>query len=231
MNYRLKYVAQSISINYPLKIMRLKTLTLGPVQTNTYILADENSKEAVVIDPAWDGAKIAKVALKEGWRIKEIWLTHAHFDHIGGIAELVAALPEIPPVYLHPDDYDLWKEGGGAKRFGFSVNPGPEPQALSHGQILQVGRFKFETRHTPGHRPGHSVFYCADEKTAFTGDLIFYRSVGRTDLPGGNWVVLEKSIREQIYTLPDDVGIFPGHGDATSVGDEKQGNPFVKAAE
>ena len=208
--------------------MKLKTLTLGPVQTNTYILADEDCKEAVVIDPAWNGAKIAEVALEEGWQIKEIWLTHAHFDHIGGIADLVAVLPETPPVYLHPDDYDLWKDGGGASLFGFKVDSGPEPEALSHGQILEVGNLKFETRHTPGHRPGHSVFYCAEEKIAFTGDLIFYRSVGRTDLPGGNWASLEKSIREQIYTLPDDVEIFSGHGEKTSVGDEKQGNHFVK---
>ncbi len=210
-------------------MIKIKTLTLGPVQTNTYILADTESNEAVVIDPAWEGAKIAKVALAEGWQIKEIWLTHAHFDHIGGIAELVAALPEIPPVYLHPDDYDLWKDGGGAKRFGFSIDPGPEPASLVHGQILDVGNFSFEVRHTPGHRPGHCVFFCAEENIAFVGDLIFYRSVGRTDLPGGNWAALEKSIREQIYTLPDETRIFSGHGEETSVGDEKRSNQFVKA--
>ena len=207
--------------------MKLKTIVLGPVQTNTYILADTDSNEAVVIDPAWEGAKIAKVAQAEGLQIKAIWLTHAHFDHIGGIAELVQSLPEIPPVYLHPDDYDLWKDGGGAKRFGFSIDPGPEPESLTHGQILEVGNLRFEVRHTPGHRSGHSVFYCADAGILFSGDLIFYRSVGRTDLPGGNWATLEKSIREQIYTLHDEIEIFSGHGEKTSVGDEKSGNPFV----
>ena len=207
--------------------MKLKILTLGPVQTNTYIFADTESNEAVVIDPAWEGAKIAKVALVEGWQIKEIWLTHAHFDHIGGVAELVAALPEIPPVYLHPDDYDLWKDGGGAKKYGFSFESGPEPKPLTHGQILHIGRFSFEARHTPGHCLGHSVFYCAEENIVFAGDLIFYRSVGRTDLPGGNWESLEKSIREQIYILPDEIRIFSGHGEETSVGEEKRGNPFV----
>ncbi|MBT3322553.1 MAG: MBL fold metallo-hydrolase [Anaerolineae bacterium] len=208
--------------------MKLKTLTLGPVQTNTYIFADTDSNEAVVIDPSWEGEKIARAVENEGWQIKEVWLTHAHFDHIGGIAELVSALPKTPPVYLHADDYDLWKDGGGAKSFGFSIDPGPEPESLSDGQLLSIGNYTFEVRHTPGHRPGHSVFYCAQEGILFSGDLIFYRSVGRTDLPGGDWATLEKSIREQIYTLPDETVIFSGHGDSTSVGDEKNGNHFVK---
>jgi glyoxylase-like metal-dependent hydrolase (beta-lactamase superfamily II) len=93
--------------------------------------------------------------------------------------------------------------------------------------MLKVGKFTFEARHTPGHRPGHSVFYCAEASVLFSGDLIFYRSVGRTDLPGGNWATLEKSIHEKIYSLPDETQIFSGHGDATSVGDEKRENPFV----
>ncbi|MBT3190547.1 MAG: MBL fold metallo-hydrolase [Anaerolineae bacterium] len=209
-------------------MLKIKSLTLGPVQTNTYILADTESNEAIVVDPSWDGAEIAKAAEKEGWHIKEIWLTHAHFDHIGGIAELVKSLPETPPIYLHTDDYDLWKDGGGAKRFGFSIDPGPKPEALTHGQFLRVGNFTFEARHTPGHRPGHCVFFCADTGILFSGDLIFYRSVGRTDLPGGNWATLEKSIREQIYTLPNNIRIFSGHGDETSVGDEKENNHFIK---
>ncbi len=208
--------------------MKITSLTLGPVQTNTYIVSDTKTNEAIVVDPAWDGAEIAKVALEAGWQIKEIWLTHAHFDHIGGIADLVASLPEPPTVYLHPDDYNLWKSGGGAARFGFKINPGPEPGLLMHGQILQVGNFTFEVHHTPGHRPGHCVFYCANAGILFSGDLIFYRSVGRTDLPGGNWATLEKSIREQIYTLPDETRIFSGHGEETSVGEEKRENSFVR---
>ncbi len=209
--------------------MKIITLTLGPVQTNSYIVADPETNEAVVVDPSWDGAEIAKVALDAGFTIKEIWLTHAHFDHIGGIADLVNSLPETPPVYLHADDYDLWKDGGGGARFGIQINPGPKPMSLEHGQTLKVGDFVFEVRHTPGHRPGHSVFYCAQANVLFSGDLIFYRSVGRTDLPGGNWATLEKSIHQQIYTLPDETQIFSGHGDATSVGDEKLNNHFVKA--
>ena len=209
-------------------MLKIISLTLGPVQTNTYIVADTETNEAIVIDPAWDGEKIAETALEQGWQIKEIWLTHAHFDHIGGIADLVKSLPKLPTVYLHPDDYDLWKDGGGASRFGFKIDPGPEPESLTHGQILQVGNFTFEVRHTPGHRPGHSVFYCAEAGILFSGDLIFYHSVGRTDLPGGNWAMLEKSIREQIYTLPVETRILSGHGEGTSVGEEREGNGFVR---
>jgi hydroxyacylglutathione hydrolase len=208
--------------------MKILTLTLGPVQTNTYIVADPETKEAIVIDPSWDGANIAKTAEEQGWQIKEIWLTHAHFDHIGGIADLVKALPETPPIYLHNDDYDLWKMDGGGARFGINIDPGPEPESLEHGQILKVGKFSFEARHTPGHRPGHSVFYCAEASTLFSGDLLFYRSVGRTDLPGGDWATLEESIREQVYVLPDETQVYSGHGDATTVGDEKRKNHFVQ---
>ncbi len=208
--------------------MKLKILTLGPVQTNTYILADSETKEAIVIDPAWDGEKIAQTAFAQDWQIKAIYLTHAHFDHIGGIADLANSLPKKTKVYLHPNDYNLLKAGGGAARFGFEIDPGPEPEMLKHGQTFEVGNLHFETRHTPGHRPGHCVFYCAEERTVFSGDLIFYRSVGRTDLPGGDWETLVKSIREQIYTLPDETRIFSGHGDQTNVGDEKKFNPFVK---
>ena len=209
-------------------MLKIISLTLGPVQTNTYLVADTETNEAIVIDPAWDGEKIAATVLEQGWQIKEIWLTHAHFDHIGGIADLVSALPQIPALYLHRDDHELLKAGGGGAHFGIQIAPAPEPKSLTHGQILQVGNFRFEARHTPGHRPGHSVFYCASERILFSGDLIFYRSVGRTDLPGGDWATLEKSIREQVYTLPDETRILSGHGEETSVGDEKENNHFVR---
>ena len=207
--------------------MKILALTLGPVETNCYIVADPETNEAVVIDPSWDGAVTAKTAVEQGWDVKAVWLTHAHFDHIGGVADLVKALPEPVPVYLHPDDNELYREGGNAARFGIYIEPGPVPEQLTDGQMLQVGRYTFETRHTPGHRPGHSVFYCAQTNTLLSGDLLFYRSVGRTDLPGGSWATLEHSIREQVYTLPDETQVYPGHGDVTTVGEEKHRNPFV----
>lgn len=211
-------------------MLKIISLTLGPVQTNTYLVADSETNEAIVIDPSWDGEVIAKTAAEQGWQIKEIWLTHAHFDHIGGIADLVKALTKEPPVYLHSDDYELYKSGGSAARFGIHIEPGPEPTPLAQGQILQVGSYSFEARHTPGHRPGHCIFYCAQTASLFSGDLLFYRSVGRTDLPGGNWTDLERSIREQVYTLPDETRIYSGHGESTSVGEEKVGNGFVNIA-
>ena len=203
-------------------------LLLGPVQTNTYLLADSESNEAIVVDPAWEGAKIAATARERDWRISAIWLTHAHFDHIGGVADLLDALPEPVPVYLHPAEEELWRSGGGGSLFGFRIRTAAETTPLHDRQELRVGNYAFRVMHTPGHRPGHCVFYCLAEKLLFSGDLIFHRSVGRTDLPGGDWAALEKSIRERIYTLPAETHILPGHGEGTSVGEERKGNGFVR---
>ena len=204
--------------------------TLGPAQTNAYLIADSDSGDAAVIDPAWDGKLILSEARTRGWRIAHLWYTHAHFDHIGGAAEIADALNPLPLVALHPDDHVLWRAGGGGALFGFKIDPGPEPTIdFAHGQILRLGSAQFEVRFTPGHTTGHCVLYCAEFKVCFCGDLIFAGSVGRTDLPGGNWETLEKSIREQIYTLPDETRLLSGHGPETTVGDEKRFNPFVRA--
>jgi glyoxylase-like metal-dependent hydrolase (beta-lactamase superfamily II) len=209
-------------------MLEIISFTLGPVQTNTYLVADPDTKDAAVIDPAWDGKLILSEAQRRGWRIAHLWYTHAHFDHIGGAAEIADALN--PLVALHPDDHVLWRAGGGGALFGFKIDPGPEPSIdFTQGQILRLGNTQFEVRYTPGHTPGHCVFYCAEAKVCFSGDLIFAGSVGRTDLPGGNWETLEKSIREQIYTLPDETILLSGHGPETTVRDEKQFNPFVSA--
>jgi glyoxylase-like metal-dependent hydrolase (beta-lactamase superfamily II) len=109
------------------------------------------------------------------------------------------------------------------------IDPGPEPTLeLAHGQILRVGNIEFEVRHTPGHTPGHVVFYCAKEDVLFSGDLIFQGSVGRTDLPGGDWEALTGSILEQVFTLPDETRLLSGHGGESTVGQEKHENPFVR---
>jgi hydroxyacylglutathione hydrolase len=209
-------------------MLDLITLILGPVSTNCYILADSNTKEAVVIDPAWDGQKIFVEAQKKGWRISQLWYTHAHFDHFGGAADLSKALNPAPLIALHPLDLDLWRNQGGAPNFGLQMDPGPEPTVdLAHGQILRLGKMEFEVRHTPGHTPGHVVFYCARESALFCGDLIFHNSVGRTDLPGGDWETLLGSITEQVFSLPDDTHLLSGHGEKSTVGEEKKGNPFV----
>ena len=210
----------------PLEIV---TFTLGPVQTNAYLVADSGTRDAVVIDPAWDGHLILSEAQTRGWRIAHLWYTHAHFDHIGGAGAIADALNPLPLVALHPNDHVLWRAGGGGKIFGFDIDPGPEPTIdFYQGQILKLGSVQFEVRFTPGHTTGHCVLYVASEKLCFCGDLIFNGSVGRTDLPGGNFETLERSIREQIYTLPDDTRLLSGHGPETTVGDEKRSNPFVR---
>lgn len=222
-------------------MLEIITFTLGPALTNAYLVADSETKEAAVIDPAWDGDVILAEAQKRGWRIAHLWYTHAHFDHIGGAGAIADALNPLPLVALHPADHTLWRAEGGAPLFGYRIDPGPEPSIdLKHGQILKLGNIEFEVRHTPGHTPGLCVFYVADiraersdpvgersRSVCFCGDLIFRDSVGRTDLPGGDWETLLNSIHTQIFTLPDETRLLSGHGPETTVGEEKNYNPYL----
>jgi glyoxylase-like metal-dependent hydrolase (beta-lactamase superfamily II) len=210
-------------------MLSILTLPLGPVETNAYLVADPASGEAVVIDPAWDGQRILKEARRRGWRITNLWLTHAHFDHLGGAAAVAEGVTPMPPVALHPGDYGLWRVQGGAALFGMEIEPCPEPTVdLSQFIRLHLGDAEFEVRHAPGHTPGHVVFYCAEEGVAFCGDVIFQGSIGRTDLPGGDYGTLIHSIRTQILSLPDDTRLLSGHGPETTVGVERLYNPFLR---
>lgn len=209
-------------------MMDIVKLVLGPVQTNAYIVADRKTGEAVVIDPADDGIRIIAVAKKRGWRISNIWLTHAHFDHLAGAAEVADNSSPPPPVALHPEDYPLWRMQGGAPLFGMRIDPGPEPTIdLSHGQILFLGGNQLEVRHAPGHTRGHVMFYSDADRVLFCGDVIFQGSIGRTDLPGGDYETLIASIHLQVLTLPDDTRLLSGHGPETTVGEERRFNPFL----
>lgn len=209
-----------------LEIVRFQ---LGPVVTNAYLVADTDTNEAAVIDPAWDGHIILAEAEKRGWDIKHIWATHAHFDHIGATAALVEGLDPAPEVALHPEDLGLWKGQGGAHFFGYRLDSTVEPGVLlEHGQTLQLGGHPVEVRHAPGHTRGHVMFYFPEDQILFSGDVIFQGSVGRTDLPGGDWNTLIDSIRTQVLSLPDDVRIFAGHMGETTVGREKRENPFLR---
>ena len=209
-------------------MLEIVPFVLGPVQTNAYLVADSATRDAAVIDPAWDGETILAEAVRRGWRIAHLWYTHAHFDHIGGAAAIADALNPLPLVALHPADHVLWRAEGGANSFGFHIDPGPEPTIdLFQGQALQLGEIQFEVRETPGHTPGHCVFYAHEGGICFCGDLIFSGSVGRTDLPGGDWDQLVRSIRTQIFTLPDATRLLSGHGPETTVEREKLDNPFV----
>lgn len=209
--------------------LAIVVFTQGPAATNAYLVADPSSSTAVVIDPAWDGAEIRRAADQRGWRIAQIWLTHAHFDHFGG-AGAISDAPGAPiPVALHPDDHSLWRLGGGASAFGISgFDPGPEPTIyLEHGMRLALGEARFEVRHTPGHSRGHVIYLNQSSGLVFCGDLIFRGSVGRTDLPGGSMEVLLQSIQQEVLSLPDETRLYPGHGPATTVGTERRDNPFL----
>jgi glyoxylase-like metal-dependent hydrolase (beta-lactamase superfamily II) len=209
-------------------MLEIVSFILGPAQTNAYLVADSQSGEAVVIDPAWNGDLILAAAQERGWRIAHLWYTHAHFDHIGGAGAIADALNPLPLVALHPADHTLWRAEGGAPLFGLRIDPGPEPSIdLVDGMHMQLGQAQFEVRHTPGHTPGHCIFYVAQDNLVFCGDLIFQGSVGRTDLPGGSWDQLLNSIRTQVFSLPDETRLLSGHGPETTVGEEKRSNPFV----
>ena len=211
-------------------MLEIETFVLGPASTNAYLVADPETNDAVVIDPAWDGHVILGKAKKNDWRIAQLWYTHAHFDHFGGAAGIAKGCDPLPEVALHPDDRQLWEVKGGAMFFGVSLNdPGPEPTiAIQHGQTLQLGNHSFEVRYAPGHSPGHVMYYCAAESILFSGDVIFRGSIGRTDLPGGDYDTLMQSIQEQVLSLPDDVRILSGHMGETTVGEERQTNPFLR---
>ena len=210
-------------------MLSIISYTLGPVLTNTYLIADDETGEAVVIDPADDGKRIVDDATKRGWRIGSIWLTHAHFDHIAGTAGVADACSPHPPVALHPDDYPLWRLQGGAASFGMRIDPGPEPTIdLHHDQILHLGTNKFQVRYAPGHSRGHVMFYCERDSVLFCGDVIFQRSIGRTDLPGGDFNTLINSINTQVMSLPDGTRLLCGHGPESTVGAERKFNPFLR---
>jgi hydroxyacylglutathione hydrolase len=206
-----------------------QTYVLGPLENNTYLLVDQPSGDCVIIDPSFNAVRIVQDIRAQGLNLKQIWLTHAHFDHICGVPALVDNTRPKPEILLHPADLPLYRNGGGADLFGMRFDPSGDPQnLLEHGQNLNIGDSVIEIRHTPGHTPGHVIFYVKELSTAFCGDLIFQGSVGRTDLPGGDQDLLLASIASEILSLPSDTKLLSGHGAETSVGEEQKYNPFLR---
>jgi glyoxylase-like metal-dependent hydrolase (beta-lactamase superfamily II) len=206
--------------------MIVRTLALGPAQTNCYLVGAESSREAVVIDPGWNADAILAEARSAELTVKAILLTHGHFDHIGAVADLKETLSV--PVLAHARETELLDARGGAGLFGFHIRAVPHPDRLvAHGEQIVIGTLKFEVRYVPGHTVGHVAFVEHDNQSAFVGDVLFAGSIGRTDLPGGDYDLLIASITDQLMTLPDDFAVYPGHGPPTTIGKERRTNPFL----
>ena len=206
----------------------IQTFVLGPIQNNTYLVVDDATRAAAIIDPSVPSNQIAEWLSQNDAVLKYILITHAHFDHIGGVEWVQSLTKDHIPVTLHALDKPLWLDGGGAKNFGFEFDPGEAPDMLVEDQqTLSLGNSTIKVLFTPGHSTGHVTYAFPQDQVAFCGDLIFYHSVGRTDLDDGNSQDLTHSIHEKIFTLPDDTVLYPGHGQATTVKEEKENNPFI----
>ncbi len=210
--------------------MNLHVIPAGPIQTNAYLLTDPDRGEAVLIDAPGDvWAEVDPILAKEKCTLAELWITHGHWDHTQGGAEVVRATGA--KVRAHVADKVLIETPqvmsaflGGAIR----LEPIVPDFWVSQGDRFTALGLEVEVRHVPGHCPGNVLFYFPAAKSAFVGDALFAGSVGRTDLPGGDRNQLTQSIRTQIYTLPDETKVFAGHGPATAVGVEKRTNPYVR---
>jgi glyoxylase-like metal-dependent hydrolase (beta-lactamase superfamily II) len=210
----------------------LDVFAVGPIQANCVLLGDADGGELVVVDPGEEAERIAERVRASGLRPTMILHTHGHLDHVGGTADLHRLMSHHTlPIGLHPDEIELYRNAPmQARMFGLEVEVPPEPDLiLEHGKRLTVGGLELGVRHTPGHSPGGVCFVVegAGEPLAIVGDVLFAGSIGRTDLMGGSFDVLERSIRQQLYTLPDDTRVVCGHGPETTIGRERTSNPFV----
>jgi len=209
--------------------LTIKTWTVGPFATNCYLVADDTAGEAVLFDAGLEPQTLIQGIEAADVRLKVLINTHAHIDHVAGNRAVVDGFGV--PLWMHETAVPLLQSvPAQAQMFGVEAEASPEPDALlAHGDAVYVGDFRFEVRHTPGHSPGGLTFYCAEAQVAIVGDTVFAGSIGRTDLPGADFDVLARAIREQIYTLPEETTLYPGHMGTTTVGREKTTNPFVRA--
>jgi hydroxyacylglutathione hydrolase len=202
-------------------------LPVGLLETNCYLAACPQSKEGVIIDPGGNPERILAEVERRGLSIRYVLNTHGHFDHTDANGAIVRATGA--PLAIHAGDRPLLQAAGGAAIFGLPAEAGPPPDLeLNDGDELAVGTLCLQVLHTPGHTPGHVCFYEAGAGVLFDGDLLFRRGVGRTDLPGGNWTQLLDSIQRVVFALPDETVVYSGHGPATTVGEEKRLNPWLR---
>jgi hydroxyacylglutathione hydrolase len=211
--------------------MLLEAFPAPPFDENTFLLACRDTKQAVVIDPGNGVDALIARARAESLAVQGILLTHAHIDHISGVQAARGVFGAVP-IWLHPADgflYEAVVQQG--LMFGLSVNPQPAPDSeLSAGQELELGRLRLRVHETPGHSPGGVTFEIADatgRTHLVTGDTLFAGSIGRTDLPGGDYATLIRSIRTVLFAFDDEVAVYPGHYEATTIGEERRHNPFV----
>lgn len=207
------------------------SLETGPIMTNCYIVGDSESHLAAVVDPGGHAGAIESCLTRHKLTCKWIINTHAHFDHVGGNRDLKKKTGA--EILIHPAEAEwLTALGVQARMFGLSAENSPAAdRTIDEGDVIQVGKLKLTVRHTPGHSPGSISLVIEGEKRILVGDLVFAGSVGRTDLPGGSFETLVASVKKKIFTHPDDTRLYPGHGPATSVGEERRHNPFLSGNE
>jgi len=200
-------------------------LSVGPLQVNCFLVACQKTREAMVVDPGEDADRILSLAGIEGLTINVVVNTHGHFDHIGANQQVVTATGAT--LMLHASDLSLLQNARHhAQVYGLTVTQSPDPDRLiDQGDTFMVGEHEFKVLHVPGHSPG-SICLLGDGHL-FVGDVLFAGSIGRTDLPGGDFDLLVSGVRKRLFCLPDDTIVHPGHGPDTTIGQERRHNPFV----
>ncbi len=208
--------------------MKVVVIPVTPFEQNCSLLICETTQQAAVIDPGGDIDRILAAAEESGAKIEKILVTHGHVDHVGATAALAKQLDLPIEGPQREDKFWIDELPQQSRQFGFGESESFEPDRwLEEGDTVQVGKETLQVFHTPGHTPGHVVFYHPENRLAIVGDVLFQGSIGRTDFPRGNYQDLIHSIREKLFPLGDDVEFLPGHGPASTFGDERQHNPFV----